>query len=241
MTITYRGVSQLKIAESLERLAMTLLTLDVGPLTTEAAEFWIAQDGVAAHIRRASTKAEIAAALEMKTPQSNFTATGWLSELYNNLLPNLFVTDSSAGQKVALHSVIQSVKDWNGFYSNYGRFHILLPEDEELRHYHEEKLGLSFHEKSRFKSEAFKGPYNAYQVYTDISTVRAIQALHTYAKANDLEDEFVGQDYDNKGPVYATENFARLALRDVAVIQAFGHDNKLMSKGTTEAPRPPQL
>lgn len=239
MTITYRGVSQSRIAESLEHLSMVLLMLNVGPLTTEAAEFWVAQDGVAAHIRRASTKAEIAAALQMKTPQSNFTTAGWLNALYNDLLPNLYATASSASQKVALPIIIQSVMDWHGFHSIGSRFGVFFPEDAELKAYRDDKLRLPYHDKARFSDDSFRGPYKAYEVYATTSTADAVQALYAYAKANDLEDEFVGQDYTKQGPVYATTNFAQLALRDLATLQAFGHEGTLMTKDTGDAPRPP--
>lgn len=236
MTITYRGVCQSRIAESIEHLAMVLLMLDIGPRTTEAAEFWVAQDGVAAHIRRAGSKAEIAAALQMKTPQSNFTTADWLNALYNDLLPNLYATASSANQKVALPIIIQSVMNWNGFHSSGMRFGVFYPEDQELKTYREEKLRLPYHDRARFSDDSFKGPYTAYEVYATTSTADAVQALRAYAKANDLEDEFV----TSQGAVYATESFARLALQEIAAIQAFGHDGKLLTKDAADAPRPPK-
>lgn len=229
MSITYRGVSQSSIATSIERLALRLLTLDVGPLTTKTAELWLAEDGVAARIRKAASKKDIADALALTPEGSNFSTTGWLANLYNDLLPNVFFQEKDKRAQLELQEEIRAVMLWNGFSSG-GRFHAFYPEDAELMNYCKEKYGLDIFDRVTFKPGTMQGAYRGYDVFGTPSAKDTIEAIRDYARRNDLEDEFGGQDYSQQNKVYLTSRLAVCLLNDLPCLQALGLNGTLLTK-----------
>lgn len=230
MSITYRGVSQFSIATSLERLALRLLALDVGPLTTRTAELWLAQDGVAARIHKATSKQEIADALAMTPAGSNFNTAGWLSNLYKDLLPNVFFKEQDQRVQREMQDEIRDVMAWNGFYSGGGRFHAFYAEDAELANYCKDKYDIDFLSRVTFKPGAMQGAYRGYDVFGAPSAEAAVDAIRDYARAHDLEDEYGGQDYSQKNKVYLTSGLAVRVLNDVACLQALGLNGTLLTR-----------
>lgn len=238
MAITYRGVSQSDIASSLEKLSLRLLDLEVGPLTTAAATFWMSEGGMVAQIRTATDKAQIEAALQTVPPGSTFSNSGWLSNLYSDLLPNVFSKANPALQS-ALTEEINAVSAWNGFWAG-GRFHAFYPEDAEVAQYCKDVLGMEYTDTVKFSPGAFHGPYNSYQVYAAVAPQEAIALIVAYAKAQGADDECVQNHYGDKDKINLTPALAYRVVDDIAQLQALGRNGYLITKKTPPPPPAPK-
>ncbi len=235
--ITYRGVSQLEIADSLEQLCLRLIDLDVGPLTNAAVAFWMADDGVVAQIRNATKKTEIEAALNSVPQGSNFTTSGWLSNLYSDVLPNVFAK-ADQPLKIRMAEEIGAVAAWNGFWGG-GRFHAFYPEDAEASQYLKDKLGIAdFTDRVKFAAGGFRGAYFSYQVYAGVPTAEAIAMIVDYAQANDLSDECVKNFYGKEDAINMTPDFAQKVVDNIPAIQALGQNGHLVMKKASPTPPP---
>lgn len=228
MTVTYRGVSQFAIAEGIERLALLLITLDIGPQTTETAEAWLAPDGTAAAIRTATDKTEILKALAAPVNKQGYSTISRLGDLFNNLLPAVYFKGTDADVKQELGHVVQEIMRWDGFLMQTGRFSVYTALDKEMDDYRMEKLGME-----RFDGISFNlatiptRPFTTYQVYAVGNTGDTMDDIRDFAESRNREDEISGS---HDGTITMTPDLAHLILAHVDSVQALGLNGKLLTR-----------
>lgn len=233
MAITYRGVPQADIAESLEKLALRLLALDIGPRCTALAEYLLAPDGTAAQIRMAATKPEIEAALHSIPEGASFDVTACLSKLYRDLFPSVFAKADQA-HKISLVEEIGAVMGWNGF-AGQSRLPVPCAEDREIADYCRQQLGIDADARQPFKQGVFRGAYMSYDVHCQDSVTDTIAAISAYAKANGMEDECGGVSLTRPGEIYLTHKLAGLVLTHVPQCRALTLNGSLLPRADAPA------
>lgn len=237
MAITYRGVSQEDIAQSIEALALRLIDMNIGPKMEESALFWLSQDGPAQKIRTAQTKADIEAALFLAPPKADYDMTGLLGKMFGSLLPNVF-TKAERGLQISLAHEIGSVAAWNGFSDHRGCFSVLNGTLNEMYRYCEEKYNVEPWAHT-FNPKAFRGAYDTFKIYDVPGAAGLTQQIADLAQAQDRTDELGGVD-ENARMLYATSGFAREALNTIADIQALSIGGVVLNKAPVPSKAQPK-
>lgn len=256
--ITFRGVEQSAIIQSLQNLCDYIAEKNPGPLSMQAIADWRAPRGLIDNLTRATSADEIAQAIENANdydfeqadggPRFNHWATAFLDLLMPQLESHAFKVGKPGevpDEVVRQRHIIQDIFAWDGFYRGAPLSSMSLA-DHELMNYARTVLGASEDDMFlRYRDGFFKGPFQSYSaIYgarADFN--QAAQTLRDFAKDHGLADHahpYGIQPTDTGVALYITPQLAKAILADASSITDRPAPSGLMQAGifTPVAPKP---